>query len=232
MFSTHSKPPMFQAWTPEQRNYAHAARPGRLPAWLRLLSVLALIAVVCDVLGSTISPLAWILAVPLVALALYYNSESVLIAMADDPEPVAAPAPPAVPAAKTVGFAHMRGWHTEQLAELVGTCTPDQIAQVRTLLVRIERVWARLWLEHESLGAEHGRLAADVPATLAQRAAMRKLAERREVIVARADRLERLGRTLPERIATLAGGYTPDAVREGLSLAMVEAQFGIDQLAS
>lgn len=223
---------MFQSWTPAQRNYAHAARPGRLPAWMRLLSAIALIVVICDILGSAISPLAWILAAPLVALAFYYNGESVLIAMAEDSEPIAAPTPPAVPVAKLVAFAQMRDWHAEQVAELVGTCTQDQIGQVRTLLTRIERVWARLWVEHESLGIEHGRLAADVPPTLAQYAAIRKLVERREVIVARADRLERLGRTMPERIATLAGGYTRDAVREGLSLAMVEAQFGIDQLAS
>jgi hypothetical protein len=232
MFSTHSRPPMFPSWTPAQRNYAHAARPGRLPAWLRLLSSLAVIAVICDILGSVISPVAWILAAPLVTLALYYNGESVLIALGEDAEPVSAPAPPTVPQAKIVAFAQMRVWHDEQLAELVGTCTQDQIGQVRALLTRIERVWARLWVEHESLGVEHDRLGADVPRTLGQYAAMRKLLERREVIVARADRLERLGRRLPERIATLAGGYTPDAVGEGLSLAMVEAQFGIDQLAS
>lgn len=232
MFSTHSRGPMFQSWTPEQRSYAHAARPRRLPAWLRLLAALALIALICDLLGSTISPLAWLLAPPLVALALYYTGESVLVAITEAPEPAAAAAAPVVPVARAVAFAQMREWHLEQLAELVGTCSQDQIAQVRTLLVRIERVWARLWVEHEALGLEHGRLAADVPPTAAQLAAMRTLVDRRAVIVARADRLERLGRTLPERIAALAGGYTPDAVREGLSLAMVEAQFGIDQLAS
>ncbi|MCU1690041.1 MAG: hypothetical protein JWN20_1969 [Jatrophihabitantaceae bacterium] len=232
MYSTHNRGPMFQTWTPEQRNYAHAARPGRLPAWIRLLSALGLVAFVCDILSSAISPLCWILAVPLAALALYYNGESVMTAMAEVPEPAVAPAPTAVPNGKTVALAQMRVWHREQLAELVGTCTQEQIGQVRTMLTRIERVWARLWAEHESLGFEHDRLAADVPPTRAQRETMRVLAERRDIIVARADRLERLGRTLPERIATLAGGYTRDAVREGLSLAMVEAQFGIDQLAA
>lgn len=223
---------MFQSWTPAQRNYAHAARPRRLPAWLRLLAALALIAVICDILANAISPLAWLLALPLVALTLYYSGESVLVAMTEPLEPAAAPALPVVPHDKAVAFAQMREWHSEQLAELVGTCSQEQIAQVRTLLVRIERVWARLWVEHEALLAEHARLAADLPPTLAHVAAMRHTTERRAVIVARADRIERLGRTLPERIATLAGGYTPDAVREGLSLAMVEAQFGIDQLAS
>lgn len=224
---------MFQSWTPAQLNYAHAARPRHLPAWLRMLATLLVMAVICEILAGTVSPLCWILAAPLTALAVYYNGESVLISIkeAQDPEPAAVPAP-IVPMAKLVARQQMRDWHADQIAELVGTCTPDQIAQVRTLLTRIERVWARLWVEHEALGVEHGRLGADVPPTVAQYAAMRKLIERREVIIARADRLERLGRTLPERINTLAGGYTPDAVREGLSLAMVEAQFGIDLLAS
>lgn len=224
---------MFQSWTPAQLNYADAARPRHLPAWLRMLSTLGVIAVICGILASVVSPVCWILAAPLIALAVYYNGESVLIALTEtqDAEPVVAPLP-VVPAAKLIARQQMRDWHLDQIAELVGTCTPDQLTQVRTLLTRIERVWARLWVEHESLGVEHGRLAADVPPTVAQRAAMHKLVERQAVIVAAADRLERLGRTLPDRIATLAGGYTPDAVHEGLSLAMVEAQFGIDQLAS
>ncbi len=233
MFSSHSRA-MFPSWTPTQRHYAHAARPARLPAWIRLLAALALILTICDVLASAFSPLAWILAAPLVALALYYDGESVLVEFADAhaPEPDAAVTGAGVPAAKRIAHQQMRDWHRDQLAELVGTCTQEQIGQVRTLLTRIERVWARLWVEHEALGAELERTAADVPQTAAQHRAMGQMRAQRAVIVARADRLERLGRTLPERIATLAGGYAPDAVRQALSLAMVEAQFGIDRLAS
>jgi hypothetical protein len=223
---------MFRSWTPTERYYAHASRPGRLPAWIRLLLALALIAALCETLASAISPIAWVLAAPMTALALYYNGESVLTSLTEQPDAAAAPAVPAVPESKTVAYQQMREWHTEQLAELVGTCTQEQIAQVRTLLTRIERVWARLWVEHEALTGEQERIEADRPITSESARAAAEVARRRQVMVARADRLERLGRTLPERISTLAGGYTPDAVSEGLSLAMLETQVGIDQLAS
>lgn len=223
---------MFQSWTPEQRRYEYAARPARLPAWVRLLGALAIIAAICETLASAFSPIAWVLAAPLTALALYYNGESVLVALSEPAVAIAASSGPILPARKAPAYQQMRAWHVEQLAELVGTCSQEQIAQVRTMLTRIERVWVRLWAEHDSLICEQQRIESDRPMTVETMEAASAVAARRSVIVARADRLERLGRTLPERMAALAGGYTPDAVSEGLSLAMLETQAGIDHLAS
>jgi hypothetical protein len=178
------------------------------------------------VLADLVTSALWVAFSLLASLATYYIGGAVVLSRWHRDEHHAN-----VPPDKLERYERMRRAHAAQVAGIARTSGDRDAAAMEELLACIELRWTGLSIEHAELVHEEGRLRADHPWTEEQRQTIGRMAERRHLVAQHADQLERIGRRLPGRVAVLAGvSYQGGMSREGLQLAMLEAQLQVDSI--
>jgi hypothetical protein len=194
-----------------------------------LAVVLGALLITSVVLALAVWPGMWVASSLIASLAIYYIGGTLLLRRG-----ITASGPVRlVPEARIPAYERMKKWHAAQVAGIARVASDHEAERLELLLSRLEWTWAGLWIEHDELKHEEGRQRADHPWTPAQRETISLLGDRRWEASQQANELERIGRALPERVAALAGAGGMHRVdRDGLRMAMIEAEFGIENAAT
>jgi hypothetical protein len=210
---------------PNPRSNQHSTPRGTAAMWIGA-AVSAVVLAVLSMLAIFVATSLWIVVSLVASIAIYYVGGMVVLRRWHTSDARAD-----VPADKRERYERMRRAHAAQVAGIARATGDRDAADMEALLAQIELRWSGLTIEHAELAHEEGRLRADHPWTQAQRESIDAMAIRRELIAEQADELEKIGRSLPGRVAVLAGvSYLGGMDRDGLHLAMLEAQLQVDSV--